>query len=333
MDMINRYVYAVTKGLPKKQREDIEKELTTLIDDMVEQNQEQEGYESKIQKVLLELGDPEVLADNYRGSKRYLIGPQYYDKYLLVMKIVFGAVFTGISIAVLIGSIFSKQLDISAFISDYFASLFSALFQAFAWTTIAFVIAERKSMDAKQETSGKNKWSPSQLPTIPEKKAVIPIAEPIISIFFTTIFIAIIYSAPKLFAAYIQNDNGVTVIPVFNLEVIQGYRAIFVGIFIVCILKDVLKLYFRRWTLKLSGILAVLSIVSTVLTLVIFTNTSVWNVNFADDIVKHMHLTFDFVNLWARLKIGLIVVVILGSAIDIVTTVYKGFRYNMQQYR
>ncbi|HOV26477.1 MAG TPA: hypothetical protein PK566_09005 [Pseudobacteroides sp.] len=83
MDLINRYVYAVTKSLPEKQREDIEKELRTLIDDMIEENDEPVSYEKKVEKVLLELGDPEKLADNYRGSKRYFIGPKFYEKYLL----------------------------------------------------------------------------------------------------------------------------------------------------------------------------------------------------------------------------------------------------------
>lgn len=37
MELIDRYIYAVTKKLPQKQREDIEKELRTLIDDMLEE--------------------------------------------------------------------------------------------------------------------------------------------------------------------------------------------------------------------------------------------------------------------------------------------------------
>jgi hypothetical protein len=36
MEMIDRYVYAVTKRLPEKQREDVSDELRGLIEDMLE---------------------------------------------------------------------------------------------------------------------------------------------------------------------------------------------------------------------------------------------------------------------------------------------------------
>jgi hypothetical protein len=38
MDLIDRYVYAVTRSFDKKQREDIEMELRANIEDMIEQN-------------------------------------------------------------------------------------------------------------------------------------------------------------------------------------------------------------------------------------------------------------------------------------------------------
>ena len=35
LDLIERYIYAATKRLPKKQREDVAQELRGLIDDML----------------------------------------------------------------------------------------------------------------------------------------------------------------------------------------------------------------------------------------------------------------------------------------------------------
>jgi hypothetical protein len=99
MDLIDRYVYAVTKNLPPKQRTDIEKELRTLIDDMVEECGEPGTYEGKVKNVLTGLGSPEKLADNYRDSKRYLIGPNYIDQYFMILKIVFAAVLIGVTVA------------------------------------------------------------------------------------------------------------------------------------------------------------------------------------------------------------------------------------------
>ena len=43
MDLINRYIYAVTQKLPESQRADIEKELHGLIEDMLEDREQASG--------------------------------------------------------------------------------------------------------------------------------------------------------------------------------------------------------------------------------------------------------------------------------------------------
>lgn len=335
MDIINRYVYAVTRNLPEKQREDIEKELKTLIDDMIEELEESESYESKVKKVLLELGDPEVLADNYRGSKRYLIGPKNYDKYITILKIVLGAVFIGISIGVIVGSIFNNTdlqssnitSNIVDIFSNYLGALFSALLQGFAWTTVAFAIAERNSANDTGIRLQKDKWTLSELPIIPEKKAIISPIESVVAILFSTIFMAILYFSPELFAAYIRNPNGISIIPVFNLEILMGYKIFFVIIFILSILKEVLKLISRRWTLKLAVSFTFLSVISTILMLIVFTNPGVWNPDFAGEIIKHTNLSADFSNLWSGLTISFII--IIACILEVSTALYKGVKYNV----
>ncbi|MDF2520894.1 MAG: hypothetical protein K0R84_1522, partial [Clostridia bacterium] len=173
MDMINRYIYAVTKRLPEKQRDDIEKELRTLIDDMLEKYDGEEAYETKVQKVLLDLGDPEILANNYRAAKRYLIGPQNFDNYMLILKIVMGAVFLGISISSAITGILAAEKNLIDIVASYIGILFSALLQAFAWVTIAFAIAEHNGVKVNDHVQMKDTWNPAQLPPVPDKKAAI----------------------------------------------------------------------------------------------------------------------------------------------------------------
>lgn len=332
MDLINRYIYAVTKSLPEKQRPDIEKELRSLIDDMVDRIEVDEAYESKVQKVLVELGDPEILANNYRGTEKYLIGPKYYEQYMLVIKIVLGAVFTGISIAIFIAGIFSEQKSITDIFKDYISVLFSALFQAFAWTTIAFAVAERKSANLNKKAPEKNEWNPSKLPAIPEKKSVIPISEPIASMLFTTIFISILYSAPQLFSAYISKGGEMTVIPVFDLDIIKGYRAVLICVYLLGIFKDVLKLFGRKWTIQLSVAAVILSAASAVLMLVMLTDKGIWNPVFASELTKAMSLSFDFTLIWTKIRYWLVVLFAMGTVIDIIATLYKGFRFDLHKY-
>lgn len=77
MEMVNRYIYAVTQKLPQSQREDIAIELRGLIEDMLEERAEQgNGKENDVEEVL-ELGSPRSLADKYRGKKKYIIGRSF----------------------------------------------------------------------------------------------------------------------------------------------------------------------------------------------------------------------------------------------------------------
>lgn len=64
-DLIERYIYAVTKRLPQKVQKDISDELRTLIDDMLaERCGELVPEEKDIRVVLTELGTPEELYEN-----------------------------------------------------------------------------------------------------------------------------------------------------------------------------------------------------------------------------------------------------------------------------
>lgn len=79
MEMIERYIYAVTQKLPQSQREDIAVELRGLIEDMVEERVGDTADEKVVEEVLLELGSPREMALKYTGKKRYLIGPELFE--------------------------------------------------------------------------------------------------------------------------------------------------------------------------------------------------------------------------------------------------------------
>lgn len=332
MSLIDRYVYAVVKRLPVKQREDIEKEIRTLIEDMLEQHQGNEPEEVKVQKVLLELGDPEALADNYRENKRYLIGPQNFDNYIFVLKIVTGAVFIGLSVATITGSFFSNQQDVISIIVDYIASLLSGVLQAFAWVTGIFAIAEYNGVKLGDQDTKKEGWSLSQLPVIPKKESEIPRVESVVGILFTTIFASLLYFAPQVFAAYISDGAGsVRVIPVFNLEVLSNFKALIVITFILGIAKEALKLIAGRWSLKLSASITVINVISVILTLLIFTNQGIWNPNFLSQLFGYLNVETASKLSWLNMSRGVIIVLVFAYIIEIATTMYKGVKYSVKQ--
>lgn len=330
MEIIDRYVYAVVSKLPSKQRDDIEREIRTLIEDMMEEYSDEEAEISKAKKTLLELGDPSILSDNYIDKKRYLIGPKNFNNYVLVLKIVFGAVFLGISIATGIDSIFSPEKSILTMFIGYSATLISALMQAFVWVTLGFGFSEYKGIEMNGGMNKAEKWSLEDLPEIPNKKAFISPVEAIVGIVFSTIFMLVLYFAPQAFGAHINQANNTYVsIPLFNLNVLRGYNSLILIMFIATIGKEVLKLIGGKWNLRLAIMHSVLDVLSLIMFLIIFADANVWNANFAIEISKYMNLSQVFY--WQQFINGFLVFVIMINIIDIISVLYKGIKYNSQE--
>ena len=330
MEIIDRYVYAVVSKLPSKQRDDIEREIRTLIDDMMEEYSHEELESNKAKKALIELGDPNILAENYIDKKRYLIGPKSFDKYMFVLKIVLGAVFLGISIAAGVSAVFSSESNILSTVIGYFATLFSALMQAFSWVTLIFTISEYNGIDLNDDIDKEMPWSLKDLPVIPNKKAIISPLEAILGIIFSTIFMLALYFAPQVFAAYVKGANNIYVsISVFNLDVLRGYNNLIIGMFIMTMGKEILKLIYGRWNLKLAIGHSILSILSLIIFLVVFCDPNVWNPGFITTLNKYVSL--DNVFDWKLLSNGFIIFVIIVNIIDIVSVIYKGVNCNSQK--
>jgi hypothetical protein len=333
MKIIDRYVFAVTRGLPQTQREDIEKELRTLIEDMMEECRDIEPEEKRVEKVLVELGDPVILSDKYRDTKRYLIGPQNFDNYIFVLKIVLGAVLVGISIAEVVGVMFlNDKISIANTVGDYLLTLISSLIQAFAWVTGIFAVLEYKGFKLDgfevKKTKG-DTWSISKLPEIPQDKALISRGESIFSIIFSTIFIMILFFAPKLIGVFIFNKQADSlVIPILNVEILNGYRIFIFAMFIIGLLKEVLKIASGRWTLKLSISVAILNVIGLFLVYVIFSNAGIFNDKLPSELVKYGYVDVDFAKLWSMLKNWVIISFVVGYILEAATALYKGFIYN-----
>ena len=80
-DLIDRYIYAVTKHMKSAMKKDVAAELETIIQDMLEERCEDvTPTERDIKVVLTELGTPNELASKYKGETQdCLIGQPYYS--------------------------------------------------------------------------------------------------------------------------------------------------------------------------------------------------------------------------------------------------------------
>ncbi|WP_234414153.1 HAAS signaling domain-containing protein [Paenibacillus sp. CAA11] len=84
MNLIELYIQEVTRRLPEKMRADIALELRSTIEDMLPE----EYTEEEVKGVLAQLGNPAVLAGNYKDRPMHLIGPRYYDGYIHLLKMI-----------------------------------------------------------------------------------------------------------------------------------------------------------------------------------------------------------------------------------------------------
>lgn len=103
---IDRYVAQVGRNLPQNKRSDIEKEIRSLIEDMLEDRSQAVGREADEEMtlaVLNEMGKPEKVAAGYL-PERYLIGPRLYPLFSMVLRIVL-LVMAGVALFGLVVSI------------------------------------------------------------------------------------------------------------------------------------------------------------------------------------------------------------------------------------
>jgi len=230
-DFIGRYIYAVTRHLPQKMRDETEKELDSLIGDMLDARCGDRAPEEKdIKIVLMELGSPEEMAAQYSGDERQaLISGRYYLMYkkilALVLPIVAGAVFLANAVSSIVKPDFGNLYAfIAGMIARSFGGALAGAVEAFTVITVVFAILERKQVDFGREDFL------SELPQVPENASRIKLSDPISDIVWAVLSGAVLLLCPQIICARFEGTGW---IPVFNTEVIASlwYLVVF---WVVC---------------------------------------------------------------------------------------------------
>jgi hypothetical protein len=145
-NLIDTYVSEVGRRLPKKTRLDIEAEIRSILQDMLEERSQKTGKpvdEEMTLEVLKSYGAPEKVAATYLGE-RYLIGPRLYPIFMTVMRIVL--IVTGVLAAIGLGiAVYQTTLTpLNAFetIVKAIANFVTSAFTALGNIVIIFAIVE-----------------------------------------------------------------------------------------------------------------------------------------------------------------------------------------------
>lgn len=336
-EIIDRYVYDVVRRLPQAQRTDIEKELRTLIEDLLEERAAGNPYEKRlVDEVLSGLGNPALLATQYRGTDRHLIGGEYYDAYWWILKIVLLCVGAGTVIAAIVS--FFVGLPVSAgfdytryfidWLSDHIQMVVSSLFGAFAIITIAFAVMERCQAKISM---GRGSWTPDRLPQIPDRKAMIKPSESVISIVALVVFMVLLAVAPHLIGYWRVEEGGLQVISIFNLEAWPRVLPLLLLGFALGIVQEIVKLVKGRYCTTVAAVTAAVNLLSFGIVTVVFGCMPVWNQKYAQELAAELQKTFgehDLLSIWGegRFTLLLLGVFFLAYALETAVVFYRTFR-------
>lgn len=243
--LIESYVEEVGSKLPRRQREDIQTEIRSLLEDTLEDRLNESGGEADVEMVaglLKEFGTPDKMALSY-APDRYLVGPKLFSLFLLVLKIVFtvmivlAMIWTGIDI-----SQAGTTAEIAQVFGQHMIELAGTLMSVFANIVIVFAILERvlpeKALDDED-------WDPRKLERIPDHDKI-KTAELIVTMVFSTIGIVIFNFFPQIIRGISLANGQMT-----SFQILSGNFARFIpwltALWTLEILFSILMLWRRQW--------------------------------------------------------------------------------------
>ncbi len=262
-DMIDRYVYAVTKRLPEDQRLEVAAELKANIDDMLPTNPTNDD----IKAVLVNLGEPRKLAAEYRGDKSGLIAAGWMGDYLMVLKIVL-VIFGVISLVfALIDALVNPEATIIiGIIFETFAKVISqvvsSLLSGFAIVTLIFALISRYADKCTGETFDPEKLSAMPKPIGKKISRTGALVELIVETVMSVVLIYLLWNNQTYLVWYDEVNGWNHSLPMFAAEVLKTYIPLFIFSLAMAFSHTAIKLAKGQWTVPVAGVHTLYQLVS-----------------------------------------------------------------------
>lgn len=343
-EMTERYIYEVIKRVPQETREEIRLELQSLIEDMCAE----EG--APVEEVLKKLGDPAEFAKQYRDTSNYLIGPEYYDNYMWVLKLAL----IGIGISAVLSAFVNAITEVenltklfTSFFTDLFTTAITGTYSAVGIVTIVFAVLEWQKVKvnlktkkdwtvdelSKNATSTKT-WSPLSLPPVPDKRALISRGDSVAGIIFISAFAAILLFAPQLFGAFHYDGQKInSVACVFNLAEWNRILPVFLLCLFAGLVDEIIRLVMGYHCKVVMVCRIICDAVQMVGAAVLLKVLPFWNPDFTEQLQTGFGVNSfskgDILFYWGADYFNNIILafICLISLLEIGVTVYKTLRY------
>jgi len=328
MNLIDRYVREIGRKLPQKTRADIEKEIRSAVEDMLEDRSKKDGRavdEEMTVAVLKEYGNPETVAASYL-PERYLIGPQLFPIFWLVTQIVFAVLTTltviAMGFALFGGEPVSTPAEFWSSLFNLLGDYFSGLMAAFGNIVLVFALIQRfaTGWEFKEKDEDKD-WNPRDLPDVEDVDQV-KIGETIAEVVFIVLGLILFNFYPEYIGIYGFADNERFFAPILS----QAFFSYMPWINLLWGLQFALDVWLfqqRRWQFGSRLLLMAVKAGNAVLAYAMLKGPSILGLT-SDVLVSEMHFTADAAQSLAGLitqvvKWGLIIGIVAGAA-DVIKT-------------
>lgn len=276
--MLESYLHEVGKRLSSTNRDAILQEIKSDItaklsiqltsEDVLPETVTRE----EMNHVLSDFGDPEVRAHQYSGNPRYLIGPELYETYWMVLVMV--------SVVGFVGSTFGDFLSGnwvpttgnigSKVILHMFGNALEVGIGTVGSVTIVFILIElllQKKNIFSAKKLPKREWTPSVLKLVQRGKDDIRLQDTIWDIIWVLIGITVLNVGLEQVTVYhFKGTNGIyQSVPFLSKEVIQGYLLWINLLFASALALCFYQLKAKKWHLVTRGIDSIISLMSLLL--------------------------------------------------------------------
>ena len=216
MNLLDKYIVEVGKHLPRRQRADIEAEIRSTLEDMLDERKASPQNESAVIELLKEYGSPGEVAATYSSHSSYLIGPRMYPIFERVLRILL-AVVAGASLLGLGVDLARTAASSSAVfeaIGEWVSGLLGGLLAAFGNIVLIFAILERTQVAGRFKKESKE-WDPNELKSAPDADKI-DLADHIATIIFTFLGLVIFNLYPDLIAVRYSTNGEWVSLPILT---------------------------------------------------------------------------------------------------------------------
>lgn len=324
-DLIERYIYAVTKHMKSTMKKDVAEELETIIQDMLEERcGDVIPTEHDIKVVLTELGTPAELASKYKGETQdCLIGQPYYSLYVYVLKIVTACIIGGMFLAQIMAAVTSHTVWYIA-IYRIIGGTLGGVLSGFAFVTLFFAFFYKKGIKVDGLNDGID-----NLPPVPKKTNRISKADAIFGIAFSVIFTLVFLVCPQIICiSFVKNGVGVYE-PLFNLEYIRQTWYLILAFGILGVTKDSVRLIDGSYTKRVMIVTIITNIIDGALTIVWLADSKIMNSAYFDGIEQLFGEDIAAIpQVFIHFNKVFLAIIIFALVINCIETVVKAVKYS-----